>query len=71
MCSLLLLADLRKVFVKNGPVADLMRNCSVKRKKIVMDNSKHILRGILKGLRTLHQKGIIHRDVKGAYVNTL
>ena len=71
MCSLLLLADLRNVFVKNGPVADLIRNCSVGWKKIVMDNCKHILRGILRGLHTLHQNGIIHRDVKGAYVNTL
>ena len=71
MCSLLLSADLRNVFVKNGPVADLIRNCSVGWKKIVMENCKHILRGILKGLHTLHQIGIIHRDVKGAYVNTL
>lgn len=56
--------DLKAVFQKSGPISVLLKTCSCEKRKVVLGNCKHILRGILKGLQALHTKGIVHRDIK-------
>ena len=51
-------------YVPGGSVADLLRNYGVLAESLVKD----FVRQILQGLSYLHERGVIHRDIKGTSI---
>jgi len=50
--------------MENGSLSDLVKKIGCLDEKIL----KKIIYQIIKGLKYLHQKKIIHRDIKGANI---